>query len=146
VLPYVTSGELHARWHVYIPSSVIDVQLASVHLVDDTFPYHGLIFSLREGMAEVTSSEAGTTTALMLPIPRDRWVCAQMYVRIADIGGEIGGAIDGGPFSAITNIDTLPPFGFRNVHVGLFATSLATGPMEIWTDEVAVGTQPIPCD
>ena len=46
----------------------------------------------------------------------------------------------------LTGIDTAPAVSYRNVHAGLFATSLATEPQEMWTDEVAVATSPIACD
>lgn len=146
VLPSVMSGDLYARWYNYVPSTIANAQLATVHLVDNDFPYHGIIYGLRDGNAEVSSSEAAMTLSSTMQVPRDRWVCAQMHVFIADAGGSIDGAIDGQALGAITNIDTLPVGGYRNVHAGLYATALATEPMELWTDEVAVGTQPIPCD
>lgn len=146
VLPYVAGGDLYVRWYVYIPSSVGELDLASVHLVQDMEPFAGVIYGFRAGAAEVTSSESDVTAFSPLVVARDRWVCAQMHVQIAEVGGAIDGALDGQPITPVTGIDTLPANGFRNVHSGLFATGPSSGRMEIWTDELAVGTLPIPCD
>jgi hypothetical protein len=146
VLPYVTSGDLYVRWHVYVPSTIVNVNLASVHLVEMDTPFRGLIYGFQDGMAEVASSEASATSTSTIAVPRDRWVCAQMHVVIADTGGRIEGALDEQLIAPVLDIDTLPTGGFRNVHAGVFSTALATEPMEMWTDELAIGTQPIPCD
>ena len=145
VLPTLTSGDLYARWFVYLPGTVTSAHLASVHLVENLPPFHGIIFGVRDGVAELTSTEAGITAFSTVSIPRDRWVCLQMHVQISDTAGAIDGAVDGQPFGVKTNIDTAPAAGYRNVHVGVFSTGFATGPIEMWSDDVAVGTQPIPC-
>lgn len=145
VLPTLTSGDLYARWFVYLPGTVTSANLASVHLVESPLPFHGLIFGLRDGIAELTSTEADITEFSTISIPRDRWVCLQMHVQISDTDGAIDGAVDGQPFGVKTNIDTAPAAGYRNVHVGVFSTGSAAAPIEMWSDDVAVGTQPIPC-
>lgn len=147
VLPDVVAGDLHARWWVYVPASAPAGQLATVHMVDAAAPFHGVILGVQNDVVDVTCSEAGMTAISTVTLPRDRWVCLQLHVAIADgTGGMVEAAVDGAQVAELAGIDTLPANGYRNVHVGLYATALATGPEELWSDELAVGTLPIACD
>jgi hypothetical protein len=146
VLPTITSGDLYARWYTYVPSSITNLQLASVHLVENDLPFHGVIYGVDDNHADVSCSEATLTATSTITVPRDRWVCAQMHVHISDTAGSVDGTIDGQTLPSLDNIDTLPAGGYHNVHCGLYATGFATEPMEVWTDELAIGTQPIDCD
>ncbi len=148
VLPYVTSGELYARWYVWVPSTVQSIDLASVHLVEMTTPYDGVSFGVVDGIVEMenTANDISMIARSTTRLPLDRWVCLQMHVAISATDGAIDVAVDGQTVAARSGLDTLPATGYRMVHAGLFAMDSATAPIEMWTDEVAVGTQPIPCD
>jgi hypothetical protein len=78
--------------------------------------------------------------------PRDRWVCIQVEILIAAAGGSITTWLDEVPGPAVTNADTQPANGYRNVHAGIFSASGYTPPLDVWTDELVLGTSPIPCD
>jgi hypothetical protein len=143
VLPFLANGEVYARWYMYLPSTVTDASFSIIHMVEDSLPYHGVIFALRDGNAELLNSESNTTAPSTVSIPRDRWVCAQMHVSIGDTGS-FDGSLDGMPLTPMANVDTLPAAAYRNVHSGIYSTSSSL--VEVWTDEIAVGTLPIPCD
>lgn len=36
--------------------------------------------------------------------------------------------------------------GYRNVHVGSFATGAVDEVVDLWTDELVIGTSEVPCD
>ncbi|MDQ3334143.1 MAG: hypothetical protein M4D80_03200 [Myxococcota bacterium] len=47
VLPTLMSGELWARWCVYIPATPVQFNLASVHIVDQQSPNHATVVGLQ---------------------------------------------------------------------------------------------------
>jgi hypothetical protein len=146
VLPDLVAGELHARWYIYVPSGAAKLELASVHLVDAVFPHRGVIVGVHEGMMDLTATETGDYLVSQVAVPRDRWACVQLHVTISQTAGVVESWLDGVSTGRFTGIDTLPAVSYRSVHAGMFATSLATEPQELWTDELAVATLPIACD
>lgn len=144
VLDYRMTGDLYARWYQYIPSSIAIPQMASVHLVEATMPYDGVVFGIHDGTLSVSTT--GTEGVSDIEPERDRWLCIQLHVSISQTAGVVESWIDGVPGARVDNSDTLPATGYRNVHAGMYASGLAAEPQELWTDELVVGGSPIPCD
>lgn len=145
VLPTVTGGELYARWYHYEPSTNPHRRIGSIHLVESSPPFNGVIFGLTDGNIDVSSTAAGAINVSSVAMPQDRWTCLQLRVVIAAAGGTVESWVDGVPAARLDNVGTLPATGYRNVHAGLFGAGPAAD-IDLWTDEVAVGTMPIACD
>jgi hypothetical protein len=145
-LPDVVDGELFVRWYLYLPSSVANPQMASVHVVDSIFPFGGIIFGIQDGRPLTSSSITGGSIDGPVPVPRDRWFCVQLHIVISETAGVVETTVDGEAAGTLEDTDTLPQNNYRNLHAGLFATSLATGPQELWTDELVAAREPIPCE
>ena len=95
-------------------------------------------------MANLTETginiDSGTYT-----MPHDRWTCIQMKIDVGATGGfEI--SVDGTPVVSKTGLDTLPASGYGAMNAGITYTAGAQGAAEIFFDEVAAGTSPLPCD
>jgi hypothetical protein len=144
-LPAVMSGELHARWYLYVPAQPVEIIMASVHLLEQPAPNHGVDFSFTTTGVQISCTAAGEVGTATQAVPRDRWTCIQLRIVIDDIAGSVETFIDDVPSAALFGVDTLPAAGYKNVHAGLFAGG-ATNPMDLWTDELVIATTPIGCD
>ncbi len=141
----ITADDIHARWYMYVPSSITQ-PIASTHLVEDTMPYHGVVFGVNNGMPEVVYTGSGGAQGAAL-MPRDRWTCVQVHIVVHPTAGLIETWIDGVPSARVDALNTLPAAGYNNVHIGHFSGgSQHSEVADVWTDELAVGTFPIPCD
>jgi hypothetical protein len=141
----ITTGDLHARWYMYMPSSITQ-PIASIHLLEDTMPFHGVAFGVNNGRPEVAYTGGGTA-ASSAPMPRDRWTCVQVHVLVDPSAGLVEFWIDGVLSGRVDALNTLPATGYNNVHIGHFSGGAPhTEIADVWTDEVAIGTFPIPCD
>jgi hypothetical protein len=145
VLPSITNGELYARWYLYIPASSALVDMSALQIIESSLPYHGFIFLIKGGEVTVYTN-AGDMATLPFAFPRDRWTCMRVSIVVAAAGGSLATYIDDTPGPALANIDTLPAGGYRDVHAGIFSGASAQLPQDLWTDELVVGTSPIPCD
>ena len=145
-LPDIASGPLYARWWLYVPSSVTTVNIASTHLVEPVFPFYGVVVGIQNNRIELSANGATEMVLSPLTMPRDRWACFQLHIEVADDAGSIETWLDGELAARITDVDTLPSAPYRNVHTGIFSTGVADETQEAWTDELAIGTQPIDCD
>jgi hypothetical protein len=143
-LPAVMSGELHARWYLYVPAEPVEIIMASVHLLEQPAPNHGVDFSITTTEVHISCTEAAMVGVATQPFPRDRWACVQLRIVIDDVAGSVETFVDGVPSAALFGVDTLPAAGYKNVHAGLFAGG--TAPMDSWTDELVIATTPIACD
>ncbi len=145
-LPSVTSGELWARWYIYVPASPPQISIASVHILDQIAPNDGVIFGFTDLEIDVSATEPNAYNEVPFSIVRDAWHCVQLHIVIADTGGRVETWFDEMPGPTLVDVDTLPPNGYRNVHAGMWAAANGTTPMDLWTDELVIGTQAIACD
>jgi hypothetical protein len=143
VLPALSSGEVHARWYLYYPSSNPSQTFASIHVIDAAGPNTGVVMGATNGMIDVVATENNELHVSAVAMPLDRWFCVQLRFTIATVG-IVETWIDGAPAARLDGVDTQPIGGLSNVHAGLF-TAANGGINEMWTDELAIGTQPIGC-
>jgi len=145
-LPAIMSGEVWARWYLYVPSEPVVIDMASVHIVDMQAPNNGMVFGFTDTFVQIWSTEAAMAGNFTYAFPRDRWVCVRQHIVIADAGGSVETWLDATPGPAMTGIDTLPAGGYTNVHAGMWASNIGSAPMDLQTDELVIGRSSIPCD
>lgn len=144
VLPGLTSGELYARWYHYYPSSAPSRTWASIHIISNTPPHRGVVFGTTNGAVEVLATQNMDFHTSTVIIPFDRWFCVQMRITIGT-AGSVATWIDGIPAARLDNVVTRPTAGdIENVHAGMFNAD-PVGANDLWTDELAIGTEPIDC-
>ncbi len=143
VLPSIESGELYARWYLYFPSSNPARSIATIHLIGSITPFFGVIFGATEGAIDVSASKDDALDISDVPMPLDRWFCVQLRMTIGS-SATVETWVDGTPAARLDNVDTQPMGGIANVHAGLF-TAVVGGINDLWTDELAIGAQPIDC-
>lgn len=143
VLPALSSGEVHARWYLYYPSSNPSQTFASIHIISSTGPNTGVVVGATNGMLDVSATENDIIHVSTVDVPLDRWFCVQLRFTI-ETAGTVETWIDGAAAASLAGVDTQPLGGLTNVHAGLF-TGPAGGANDMWTDELAIGTQPIAC-
>ena len=147
VLGGVASGDLYARWYLYVPSGSASVMLTNLMLITATEPFEGVLFNLVDGAASIQCSEPSAEHTSSILVPRDRWICAQLHVAVSEAAGVAETWIEGAPAARLDGLDTLPAGGYFDVHAGLFATSDTVQDLDVWTDELIVTTTSLPpCD
>lgn len=142
----IDAGDLYARWYLFVSPSITQ-PFASTHLLEDNLPFHGVVFGMTaDGKPDLSYTGTGTGTGPD-PLPRDRWVCVQVHIVVDPTSGLVESWIDGVPAARLDALPTLPGNGYNNVHAGHFSGGPThTEVADLWTDELAVGTLPIPCD
>lgn len=145
VLGGVATGELHARWYVYIPAGLVQ-PISLTHLLSDVAPFDGVVFQVLA--TGVSVSYANTMASSAVPLPRDQWACVQVRIVVsAATDGLVETWIDGIPAARLDALVTLPPNGYWNVHTGHFSGGPSHSEIvDVWTDELVVSTAAIPCD
>ena len=146
----ISSGSLHLRTHLYLPSS------------DPNYSWAGVMsLCSMDGGGCVNVSVAGANRATLqihrmsgesetidntVTLPRDTWICLTVSVDISNTSGNVSFAVDGTEVASYTDIDTLPREGaYNDVYFGVAYTTPAQAPVDIFTDDFAVATAPLPC-
>lgn len=142
----LTTGALHARAYLYVPTAPAPQRIAPLHFVASTGPNNGAILQSSTSGVDVLSSEAGVGGTSNVLLPRDSWSCVQMRILISDTAGSIESWVDGIPAGRVDGVDTLPTDGYTNVHVGLYSYGPPAQTNEIWIDELVISETSIPCD
>ena len=145
-LANLTSGELYARWYLFVPGAPQSIDIASVHIIEQVAPFDGFHLGINGGGIYAINRNMTGSGVQPIAFPRDRWVCIQVRIVIAATNGSIETWIDEAVGPTTLNADTSPAAGFRNLHAGIYSAVPNTVPLDVWTDEVALGTMPIPCD
>ena len=79
-------------------------------------------------------------------LPRDTWICLTVSIEISNAAGSVSFAVDGTEVASSTDIDTLPREGaYNEVYFGATYTTGAQAPIDIFSDDFAVATAPLPC-
>ncbi len=142
-----SAADLHVRLHLLVPAGSTVESVTFLLLLEPDSPWHHVGLSLGDGGFPglwVDGPEVfdGLWTDLL---PRDRWVCVQAHVAVADSGGAADLRVDGEQVAGVSDIDTRPESGYRHLAVGIAFTRESQGPTSLLIDEVALGTEPIPC-
>jgi hypothetical protein len=144
VLAKQKSGHAWMRFYNWVPGTVDVTAHFSVGVMSESvLPYAGFELRLRPTHVDINSSSgvfAGTTQ-----FPRDRWVCVELHVHIDPAVGVYEAYIDGVLAVTSGQLDTRPADGFTAAEIGVHYADPSQGPVQVYVDDVAVGTARIPC-
>lgn len=144
-LPFLTSGELHVRQYVWLPSTTEVTDQLSILVTGnmvDPFPSSNIL--LRPGQVHAVTD--GTVREAVFEFPRDRWVCVELHLVIGNANGAIAVAIDGTTLISATGIDTQVAGGYSNLDAGVHYATPDQRASQMWIDEVVADTSPIGCN
>ena len=80
-----------------------------------------------------------------VPFPRDRWVCVALHAVVAS-DGFFEAYLDGQRVARTEDGNTVPATGFTAAEFGVHYVDYRQGPVVVYVDDVAVGTERIGCD
>jgi len=139
------SGDAWLRFYSWVPSTVVVTEHFSIGIMSEAeVPYAGFELRLRPTLVDINASNGvfpGTKT-----FPRDRWVCVELHVRIDDTAGVYEAYLDQALAVRSPSMNTRPAMGYSAAEVGIHYADPNQGPVEVYTDDVVVGTARIPCD
>jgi hypothetical protein len=139
------SGDAWMRFYNWVPGTVVVTQHFSVGVMSEiVMPYRGFELRIRPSVVDINASD--TVFPGTLEFPRDRWVCVELHVLIHPSAGIYEAYLDGMLAVRSPPVNTLPADGFTAAEVGVHYADPAQGPVEVYVDDVAVGTSRIPCD
>lgn len=145
------AGDVWVRGYFYFPSSADLSDVSLFYVAERAAPYHGFAVGVQLGGRPWAWVGAPTSVYEIAPagseVPRDRWVCFQVHAFVADSGGSAELFVDGTSHVVLSGVDTSPAGGLTYLAAGLErAGTMQPGPVEIFADEIAIGTGPLPCD
>jgi hypothetical protein len=151
VFATLTSGTLHLRSYLFVPSGV-PIRGIVVHgLAEARPPWGGVSIRLDDSGFEldVHPKEPGVDVMFVRATPavavaRDRWMCLQLEVAIGQ-AGSVRLQVDG-QLAARADLPTLPGTGYQGVSAGIVYSADEQAPVTVWIDELVADRQPIPCD
>ena len=76
----------------------------------------------------------------------DRWQCIEVHVVQSDTDGSVEVFVDGTSVLLQTGFGTRPAGGYGMIGAGITYSSPAQVPLELYLDELAIGTTRLPCD
>jgi hypothetical protein len=139
------SGDAWLRFYDWLPGTVVVTQHFSVGVMSEiVMPYRGFELRIRPSFVDINATD--TTFSGTLEFPRDRWVCVELHVLIHPSAGIYEAYLDGMLAVRSPPVNTLPADGFTAAEVGVHYADPGQGPVEVYVDDVAVGTSRIPCD
>ena len=142
----VHSGPVYLRAWVRVPSSVAATGLTFLSVGEADPPYAGVSVGMSGGKFQLSLTTAGSFPISGVTVPRDSWQCIQLDVQVGDANGAVTLRAGGSVVQSLTNIDTRPVGGVSNGNAGVLYLAPAGATGEVWVDEIALATQPLPCD
>ncbi len=147
-LPDLASGSLYVRAYVYLPSGPVFTGFDVLSLVEGSAPVDGFALLVGTGghPGVYFDEHAFSQLAPVATFPQDRWACVQVHLALSDTTGSVDVHIDGTAVLSVSGIDTLPASGYHRLSAGIPFSDPGQAPLVVYTDEVAAGTSPLPCD
>jgi endo-1,4-beta-xylanase len=142
----VTDGTIHLRAQVKVPASVAADSVTFLSLGEAAPPYAGVGVGMFEGKFQLSLTTAGSFPVSAVSVPRDTWHCIQLDVKVSDAAGTVALRLDGTTIQSLTGVDTRPAGGISNGNAGVLYNAPAGATGEVWFDEVALATTPLPCE
>ncbi len=147
-LPAISSGDLYARFYAYIPSGFTAVLADFLYMGSTTDPYDGMYVGISAAESMNLYFDMGTyyVQSGVDAFPRDRWMCIQVHLGLSDSSGTAELRVDGAVIASDSGIDTLPAGGYTDLSAGIVYTDPTQSKAQVYLDDLAVGTSPLPCD
>lgn len=144
----VTSGDLHVRAYVYVPSSVAISKLHVLLVGENVAPWQGVAIGLSSGDAAALWIGPATREVIGAPgsIARDRWMCMTLHLSLHGSSGSAELSIDGREVTRASGMSTAPAGGYGVAVAGIEWASADQPSATVYLDEVAIGTMPLACD
>ncbi len=143
----VTSGRLHLRVYLYVPSGfAITSWLVNLELWDNNSTAAQTVLFPQDRVAFNVETATFMHDLGNGALPRDRWFCAEIGLTVA--GGAVGSGEyrqDGMVRAAFGSGGTLPPGGWRGWNVGIIADDRTLG-AKVFVDDIVIATQPVGCN
>jgi len=140
-----TTGDIWLRYYNYLPSSTtITTHFSSGVISSLANGYEGFWLMVYADHVEIGTSNgyfAGTGK-----YPRDKWVCVELHVSIAQSGGVFEAFLDGVPAANSGDTNTLAAGGYTVAEVGIHYAEQNQGAVELYVDDVVVSDVRVACD
>lgn len=140
--------DLYMRVYVYLPTGAEQTNTQVLFAGQADPPNHGVAIGIRPpGIPYVYSNTAVIgVSAETATVPSDTWTCLQGHVVISDTDGVIETYVNGTLDAQVTGLDTRASSPYVQLAAGVTWSHNGTLGPNVWIDEVAIGTSPLPCD
>jgi hypothetical protein len=144
----VRAGTLYLRAYLRVPADVptdtINIFFIGAEPAPD--PFTGVDINLEQGVPQIFSPQfAPDRRDGTVAIPRDEWFCFRAELVVDDEDGSIELFVGDDSALLATGVDTLPDEGVYTFRAGVDWSSAQAERFEMYLDDVALGTDPIPC-
>lgn len=149
----VSSGALHVRAYVFMPASFPRptwLNLVQVAGPDNTNGRSQASLGGDASDRAILTVATGGYVGMTVPggLPRDRWFCAEIALRVAPAGasGDAELFVDGvSRVKSSPGIATLPPGGITHLTIGPIFSAAVAGTGVVYYDDVVVARAPVGC-
>ncbi len=141
----IDEGQVWTRAYLYVPASAPNDFTAFAF--DETHaPHYGVSFGIHtDGRTFLRTGGPSPRRAYGPQFPRDEWVCLEMRVKVAQ-SGRADLYLEGARVATITGRNTRFGSDYGTVKAGIIWAPSNGAPIEVLTDELAVGRTRLGCD
>jgi hypothetical protein len=146
----VKDGDLFLRAFLYVPAGLA-TRTMNVFFLGDVArpdPFKGIDFNLEDGAFSifVPENDPQRFTSTTLQIPRDKWFCLQVHMKVGAAGtGAVTILVDGNTALDEQAVNTLPDAGIHLLRLGIDWSSLQTEPFDFYVDAVVLARASVDC-
>lgn len=146
VLDKQKSGDIWLRYYNYLPSSVVITSHFSSGVISELQePYWGVWTAVQSNRVDIGTSFDSFYQGDQA-FPRDRWVCVELHIKVDPTAGQLELFLDGTRVAYSPNpLNTVPAMGYTNAEVGIHYAETTQGPVEVYTEDVVLARQRVPC-
>ena len=150
-LPGTRSGELFVRAYFWVPRDAPAEGLTLLHVEEQGEPWGYAEIGLVDGALQLRAATGATAPRSAEftggAMPRERWVCLEMRMLVAEPDGELDLFVDDSPSGHFEGVDTLTAQPYVTLYAGIprIVIGVQTFPSELYIDEVVVSRSRIGC-
>ena len=139
-------SQIWTRAYLYVANPSVK-HFTAVALDEPGAPWHGVSMgSLADGRAFVRVAGSPAKRAIGPALPRNRWVCVEMRIDVANSGGKAALYLDGSKVAEVKHADTQMTADYGAYKAGIIWADTNSGPLTVRFDEIAVGPTRLGCD
>lgn len=136
----ITTGTLHARAYVYLPEAAAGFEFLKLRNQQNRGIGVGVD---ADGHVVVTATDTFSSSNALA---KQQWHCIQLSVHLGT-EGSMELHLDGAISVSASGVNNVPPGGLSSIALGAMATERAPNTsVNVYLDEVAVGSTPLLCD
>ena len=134
-------SQIWTRAYLYVPGSSAR-HFTAMAMDEPGAPWHGVsLGSATDGRAFIRVAGSPARRALGPQFPRNRWVCVEMRINVANSGGSAELFLDGQSRARVTNVDTQMSADYGTIKAGIIYAPSSGGAVEVRVDELASDPQ-----